>query len=94
MKTATESVYQSRIPTRPRTPKSVKSDMLNCPVPSSGTPRSTLPNAAPNRIARSTLDTANTKSQADCHSVSGMWPPTSIEMPRSTNDHSTSHNAR
>jgi len=50
----------------------VKSGMLNAPVESSGTPRRTLPSAAPSSSASSRLDIANRKSQNACHIRSAM----------------------
>ena len=47
--------------------KSVHNGRKNSPERSSGTPRTTLPNAAPKKTANRPLAEANTTSHSGCH---------------------------
>src|SRR3984885_4076972 len=58
-----EIVYQSSSPTCPRTLKFGKKAIEKFPSASTGTPRATLPAAAPKRIARRQLENTKTKYQ-------------------------------
>src|SRR5213594_2914827 len=73
-RTATDTVYQSSNPTWPRTLKSVKNAIEKFPCGSSGTPRATLPAAAPKRIASKKLEQTKMKSQYACQRRSLMCP--------------------
>src|ERR1700676_4631045 len=55
-------VYQSRIPVCSPSRKSVHNDSKKYPLASSGTPRTTLPSAAPKNTASSALEPQNKKS--------------------------------
>ena len=62
-KRPTSRVNQSTMPVSPVVPRSVKSGSKKVPVGDSGTPRTTLPSAAPRKTARRALETPNTTSQ-------------------------------
>src|SRR6266581_4019125 len=93
-RTATDTVYQSSNPTCPRTLKSVKNAIEKFPCGSSGTPRATLPAAAPKRIASKKLEQTKMKSQYACQRRSLMCPPTSSEIPRKIRHHKIKKSAR
>ena len=65
---ATSRVYQSRMPGSGPIVKSVHSGRKKYPSASSGTPRTTLPSAAPKKTMSSALAPPNTTSQNGCHS--------------------------
>src|SRR5258705_2326433 len=73
---AIDTVYQSSRPTWPRTLKFVKNAIEKLPSAFSGTPRATLPAAAPKRIASKKLEQTKMKSQYVCQRRSLMCPPT------------------
>src|SRR5690242_21292325 len=54
-----------------------------------GTPRTTLPTAAPKKIASSTLAKENKKSKNDHQSGSSTWDRSSTPTPRSIKSHKT-----
>ncbi len=85
----TITVYQSRIPDRGPGRKSVHKGSKKRPSASIGTPRTTLPRAAPKTTARRTLDAANRASQNGIQTGPSMWFRNSIESPRRIKSHRT-----
>jgi len=85
----TSSVYQSRMPASGPGRKSTHSGSKNRPLSSNGTPRITLPSAAPKKIARRELEKANVTSQSGFHASLSMWFRNSMEQPRRMRSQST-----
>src|SRR5881409_2613978 len=81
-------------PNMPRQLKAVENAIEKFPCASTGTPRATLPAAAPKRMARRKLERTKLKSQYPCQRRSLMCPPTSIETPRRIRHHKIRNRAR
>ena len=82
MNPPTSAVYASSTPESFPGQKLSKSGMRNVPVGSSGTPRSTLPSAAPRTTAMSVLPSAKVTSQNDAQSGLLTWLRSSMASPR------------
>src|SRR5580693_1594231 len=65
--TPTRTVNQSKMPVCSPRRQLVHNDSKKYPLASRGTPRTTLPSAAPKKIANSKLAPENTKSQKGIH---------------------------
>ena len=82
------------MPTGSRALQSVNSSSENQPRASSGTPRTTLPSAAPRKTARSALAAQKTVSQAWRQSGEATWLRNSMATPRRMRDQRTSMMAK
>ena len=87
-------VYQSRIPSWPPMPKSVHRGRKKRPLAPRGTPRTTLPSAAPRKTVSRALETKKMVSQNRRHTGASTWWRNSREMPRPMSIHSTSISGR
>src|SRR6185312_6945334 len=92
--TPTTTVYQSKIPNSPFTPKSLHNGKKKNPEAPSGTPRTTFPSAAPKNIASNALAPQNTTSHNGRHSAPSTCARNSIAIPRSISSHNTTINGK
>jgi hypothetical protein len=90
----TSTVYQSRMPNSPPMRKSIQRGRKNLPEASSGTPRMTLPSAAPKKMASKAPEAMKPASQMGFQTGLSMWFRSSIETPRRINSHNTIINGR